>query len=295
MNENLQPQTLVIKDWVSDASKQLSNIGILSAHLDAEIILSHTLNKNRTYLHAHSDEHLNVKDHDNATKLLKQRLKRKPIAYIVGFKEFFGRNFIVNTKTLIPRPESEDIILLLRNILYTDARYYEDTEKLSLFDIGTGSGCLGITAKLEFPKLDVFLSDIDSSALKIAKKNAKKLSANIEIIKSELFDGYNNKTDIIIANLPYVNKNWVRSPETNYEPSLALFSDKGGRLVIEKLLGEANNSLKLGGYVLIEADPTQHKSLIKFAKKYNYINIHKKNYIIAFKLNDVSANTIENQ
>lgn len=284
MNANSLPQTQVIKDWLTDAIHQLSKVGITSTRLDAEIILAHTMGKSRTYLHAHDNEYINSNIIKTANDRLAQRLNRVPIAYIVGYKEFYGRQFVVSPATLIPRPESEDIINILKKILTSTPISHFQTPKPHLVDVGTGSGCLGITAKLEFPKLKVTLTDISNDALKVASLNAKKLSSNVNILKNDLLLNYSDKSDIIIANLPYVDQSWDRSPETNYEPQLALFAENHGLFAIEKIIKQAQSSLKLGGYLIIEADPAQHCSLIEFAKKQSLITTHHVGYVIAFKL-----------
>src|SRR5664279_4030502 len=117
MSANSLPPMPAINDWLKDATATLSDIGITSARLDAEIILAHTLRKPRTYLHAHGDEQLSSRQRDIADTRLQLRLDRVPIAYIIGHKEFYGREFRVTTATLIPRPESEVMIELLTDIL----------------------------------------------------------------------------------------------------------------------------------------------------------------------------------
>lgn len=273
MNANSLPQTPVIKNWLINAIHQLSSASIVSACLDAEIILAQALGKNRTYLHAHDNEKLDVKTIQTAGVMLSKRLERTPIAYIVGFKEFFGRKFIVNRSTLIPRPESEDIITALSRIL----------PATRLVDVGTGSGCLGITAKLEHPELYVTLTDVCIDALKVAKQNAVNLSAEVKIIQSDLLQNINDRPDIIIANLPYVDKTWDRSPETNHEPSLALFAKNHGLATIKKLIAQASDSLAPDGYLIIEADPAQHDTLIGLANKHKFINTNIFNYVVTFE------------
>jgi release factor glutamine methyltransferase len=275
MNANSSPQTPAIKDWIIIAARRLSEIGVSSGQLDAEIILAYSLQKDRTYLHSHPEQVINTPYLETADKNLKKRLERVPIAYITGRKEFYGREFIVNENVLIPRPESETIIEILKNIKL------EPNSKL--IDIGTGSGCLGITAKLEFPTFNVALADISSGALEMAQKNALKFDANIEIIQSDLLEKCHDKYDVIIANLPYVNPKWDRSPETEYEPQLALFADNDGKAVIEKLISQSVGSTNPNGYLIIEADPGQHEPLIEHATKHSFILINRQDYIIAFK------------
>jgi len=279
MNANSLPKTPVINQWLTDATRQLSTAGIPSARLDAEIILAHAINKNRAYLHSYPELSLEKNGLKSVNSLLKLRIERMPIAYITGKKGFYGRKFIVTPDTLIPRPESEDIITALKRILPSST--YQ-LPLIKLVDIGTGSGCLGITAKLEYPNLDVTLSDISDSALGISKKNAEMLSANVRIIKSDLLQNYDEMPDIIFANLPYVDTAWPRSPETIYEPSLALFAKNNGLAIIKKLIAQSSDSLATNGFLIIESDPIQHKSLIVFANKYGLTKTDEFNYTITF-------------
>ena len=293
MNAKSTPQMPTIKTWIKTATEKLTAVKIESAHLDAELILAHALQKNRTYLHAHSDDIISVKQVKIANEFLKLRLKRIPMAYITTEKEFFGRKFVTLFGTvLIPRPESEDIINSLKQILPIRMRVLpskiskliglQSMEEIKLYDIGTGSGCLGITAKLEFPDLDVSLIDICKTALNIAALNAKLLSASVTLIQGDLLENFHERPNIIIANLPYVDKTWERSPETNYEPTKALFANDEGKALIKKLIRQANNIMIRGGYLIIESDPSQHESLIEYAKKHSFIFTNKLGYVITF-------------
>jgi release factor glutamine methyltransferase len=277
MNANLPPQMPAIKDWLNHATLRLVSVGIPSPSLDAEILLANALSQDRTYLHAHPEIEIDAESIIIANKNLAERSKRIPIAYIIGKKEFYGRQFTVTPATLIPRPESEDIIAILKAILSSSK------PDMNLVDVGTGSGCLGITAKLESPTLDVTLTDISAEALSVATSNAKSLSADIKTIRSDLLHDYPFKTDIIVANLPYVDRDWERSPETDYEPDLALFADNNGTAIIERLIIQASNILKQNGYLIIESDPIQHLSLIGFAQKHSLTVFYRTGYVIAFK------------
>lgn len=253
-----------IATWTTSATKQLLEAGIDSARLDAELILSHTLRKSRTYLHAHPEEKLSDRHLEIADARLLLRLDRTPLAYIIGHKEFYGRRFLVTPATLIPRPESETIITLLNDAM-KQPQLPLSTEKLRLVDIGTGSGCLGITAKLEFPELDVTLLDSSRHALTVAEENAKRLGATVTILRSNLLQDYPFEADIILANLPYVGEDWEVSPETRHEPHEALYANDNGLALIKRLLDEAPGRLAPGGQLFIEADPRQHAAIIKQA------------------------------
>ncbi|MGE5298604.1 MAG: peptide chain release factor N(5)-glutamine methyltransferase [Acidobacteriota bacterium] len=261
-----------IRIWLRDAAEEFASAGIASALLDAEIILAHTLRKSRTWLHAHSEDLLDPRVKDIANARAQLRLDRTPIAYIIGHKEFYGRLFKVTPSVLIPRPESEEIITLLKKHLPQDAAL--------LLDIGTGSGCLGITAKLELPELTVTLADISRHALKVAETNAEALGAVVTIIKSDLLAGIPAPYDVVLANLPYVDEAWERSPETRHEPELALFADDGGLKLIYRLLEQLPAALTPSGIALVEADPEQHAAIIATAKKYSLSPIATSGYIV---------------
>lgn len=265
MNANSPPKMPAIKDWLHAATIRLVGLGIGSAKLDSEIILAHTLHRSRTFLHAHDEQQLDERQHEIANARLELRCQRTPIAYIIGHKEFYGRLFRVTPATLIPRPESETIITLLKELAPSNISLLT-TPSPKLVDVGTGSGCLGITAKLELPELDVTLLDTSRHALKIAEANSKQLMADVTLRQSDILSNYPLVADFIIANLPYVDVSWERSPETDYEPQEALFAPGGGLYVIEKLIRQAPSQLTHGGQLLLEADPRQHRQIIKMAK-----------------------------
>lgn len=266
-----------ISFWLKNAAKSLKDAGISSARLDAELILANTLRKNRTYLHAHLDEEIDPRRVDIANARLDLRLDRVPIAYILGYKEFYGRKFTVSPAVLVPRPESEDMISL-----FLDATAGEIERKV-LIDVGTGSGCLGITAALERTNISVILSDISKDALRIAEKNADEHRARVKIQQQSLLNGQLEPVDYIFANLPYVDKDWEVSPELQYEPKIALFTEDGGLKLILELIRQAPRCLTPNGQLFIEADPTQHERIIQAAAKQNFKLAAIQHYIIVLR------------
>lgn len=253
-----------IDAWLQEATEQLKNADIDSARLDAEIILCHTLHHPKTYLHAHNDELIDPRLLEIANARLELRLNRVPVAYIIGHWEFYGRRFKVTTATLIPRPETEMMIEILKNIVPANLPLLPHT--LRVVDVGTGSGCLGITAKLELPELNVTLLDISTHALKVAETNAKIFDTEVQCIKSDLLTNYPYQPDIILANLPYVDETWDISPETLNEPREALFAAKNGLALIDKLIKQSQSRLSEKGFLLLEADKRQHDAITKTAK-----------------------------
>ena len=280
MNEN-SPSATTIDSWLASATQQLQTAGIPSARLDAELILSHTLRRPRTWLHSHGSTELDSRQRDITSARLDLRLDRVPIAYIIGHKEFYGHRFKVTTATLIPRPESETLLELLAEALPSNERLIPE-HPLRLIDVGTGSGALGISAKLAHPELDVTLSDVSRHALTVAEDNADILHADVTLLQSDLLTSYPFVADIIVANLPYVDISWERSPETDHEPASALFAQNGGLALIFELIIQTKEKLSRGGKLILEADPEQHASIIKEAAAYGLVLQTQRDYGLLF-------------
>ena len=268
-----------ISTWLKHATEHLKNAGITSAQLDAELLLANTLRKNRTDLHAHLDEEVDPRRIDIAEARLSLRLDRVPLAYILGKKEFYGREFDVSPSVLVPRPESEEMINMLLKLAP------QGNQPRTLIDVGTGSGCLGITAALELPdNWHIVLSDISSKALSVAEKNAKKLGAKVFTQKQSLLLGQFEKLDCVLANLPYVDKSWKNtSPELRHEPSEALYASEGGLKLIRELIQQAPKHLADEGLLLIEADEEQHQTIIAFGRQNGFLHLESSGLIVALR------------
>lgn len=281
--ENSKQKAPSIKQWLQNATAKLKGIGIPSAELDAQLLLTHTLRHPRTFLHAHDDDPMDMRLLEIANARLELRLERVPVAYIIGHKEFYGRRFRVTTSTLIPRPETETMIDLLRQVLPTNLPLLPQTFRA--VDVGTGTGCIGITAKLEFPELDVTLLDVSTHALNIAKQNASMMRVTVQCLKSDLLSNYPFPPDIILANLPYVDIEWDVSPETASEPSEALYAAKHGLALIEKLIIQAKSRLTPQGFLLLEADERQHNAITQIGKQNGFNTIITNGLILVLQKN----------
>lgn len=274
---------MTIAQWLKRATDELADDMLPSPRLDAEIILAHTIRHPRTYLHAHSDDELSLRDVDIANARIDLRKDRVPVAYIIGHKEFYGRRFTVSPAVLIPRPESEQLITLL-NAHLPSSSALGDIVSPRLVDIGTGSGCLGITAKLEHPELSVSLVDTSRHALTVAEKNAKTLGADVESFVSDLLGEYPYSPDIIIANLPYVDRSWDQSPELAAEPAEALYAEDDGLAIIKRCIEQAASRAKPGALLLLEADSRQLDLIAQFAKQQGFKESDRTDFAIALKL-----------
>lgn len=262
---------MTITTWLDEAVKLLSGAGIGSARLDAEIILAHTIKHPRTWLHAHGDEEIDPRHEEIANARIDLRLDHVPVAYIIGHKEFYGRRFSVSPVTLIPRPESEQLIELLGVYMPESHALGLDTPAKRLVDIGTGSGCLGITAKLEHPELDVTLLDTSRAALSVAEKNAAAHDAHVAIMQSNLLTEYPYSPDIVLANLPYVDQEWEdNTNELRHEPAEALYADEKGLRLIRLCLEQLRTRLTSGGIAIFEADPRQWERFEVLAREHDF-------------------------
>lgn len=200
---------------------------------------------------------------------------------------FYGREFYVDQNVLTPRPETEVIVdevlkLCGKPILpgIKPEKPKLNPQGLKILDIGTGSGCIAITLKKELEGAEIYASDVSEKAIEIAQKNAENLKAPIHTIISYLCQNVNITPDIIVANLPYVDKNWdwVDQKSLKQDPDLALYAEDGGLALIKELIDTA-----ISEYLILEADPSQHQEIIDYAKaKYALENIN--NYTLTFKL-----------
>jgi len=190
--------------------------------------------------------------------LITKRQAGVPVAYLTGFKEFYGRQFKVTPDVLIPRPDSE---LIIDEAL----KFLKDKQPAKILDIGTGSGCLIITLALETnDRLTYHASDISNNALAVAKENVQLHKANITFFQSNLLKEIPPENyDLIIANLPYLNNEQLEEPSIKFEPSLALDGGKQGLHYIKRLLEQIPRYTKKGSLVLIEIDPSQKELILQ--------------------------------
>ena len=265
-----------INDWLKQAEAELEAAGIESAHLDAQILIEDELNISRTHLLAHPELTLST---DNITVLsahLQRRIDHEPMAYIRWKSEFYGREFIVNNSVLVPRPESETMIELL-------LKHADLPSQPVIADVGTGSGALGITAKLEIPDALVELLEIDDAAIEVARHNVEKYGLDTRIIKSNLLENGSRYHDVLLCNLPYVPQLHKINRAAAYEPAIALFGGMDGLYLYRELFKQLQLSRNQPSMILTEALPRQHEGLKAIALKYGYEQVVVQDFIQLFQ------------
>ncbi len=243
---------------------------------EAEILMAHVLKKDRAWMKIHSDKVLSSQCSVKFKKLVARRRRHEPVAYILGEKEFYGLRLITDKRALIPRPESELLVELVVGACAT--RPGRMACAPTIWDVGTGSGAIALAIAKNLPRSHVIATDISSSAIALAKKNAKSLKAkNISFPKADLlspsllplFARIREGGLIITANLPYLpasDKTKMDTDVVKYEPSSALFAGKDGLKLIEKFLRQLASSRIPFSNLFLEYDPPQTKKLHALAK-----------------------------
>ncbi len=257
-----------VNSWLKKAETKIDN-------LDAELILLFVLGESdRSYIVTHLDMSLGKADLVLLNRLVEMREQGMPLAYISGEKEFYGRRFYVNQHVLIPRPDSETIIDMTKELKLR--------KEAKVLDMGTGSGVLAVTLSLEIPNIHVTASDISKNALYVAGKNAIALGGRVGFLQSDLFSNFpkDEKFDLIVANLPYVDIGWPwRSRELAWEPGQALYSGEGGMELIKKFMKEA---VGRADKIILECDPCQHEEMIEFSRKLKFKHLETRGLQLLF-------------
>lgn len=264
---------MTIQEFLAEATKTLEAHNIATARLDCLVLLEDALSKDRAYLLAHPEAEISHSTEVNLNKKIAQRAAHTPLAYIRGKAEFYGREFAINRHVLVPRPETETMISLLKHLPLP--------AKPALADIGTGTGCIGITAALELPGSKVILYDIDDYALKLARQNANSLKAKVELFNSNLLQR-NPVSDAILANLPYVPDRYSINQAAEHEPKHAIFGGKDGLNLYRQLWEQITALPKQPAFVLTEALPTQHDDMRTIAASSGYKLLEAQDFIQVF-------------
>ena len=231
-----------ILEAVKFGSSLLKEKKIPSYILDSELLLSKTLNKPREKILTNLDANIEKKIFNIYKKYLIRRSKNEPVAYIFGEKEFWSKSFMVNKHTLIPRPETELLVYGLLKIF--------NNKKISVLDIGTGSGCI-IVSLLNNLKQSVGIGiDISKKAILMAKKNVvrHKLNNRIKLINRSFENVFDKKFDLIVSNPPYIEKKAIKNLSEDikkYEPRMALDGGNDGLDLIKKVIYKSKDILRL--------------------------------------------------
>lgn len=261
----------------------LKNILIKAAHqlaksqipkLDAEILLSFTLNIPRSYLYAHPEETINSKKIVIFEDLLKRRLQGEPIAYITGHQEFWSMDLLVSSDVLIPRPETEILI-------ETAIALFSSEEHCHVLDLGSGSGAIALAIAKERTCWDVMGVDRSEKAVVIAKNNQQRLQIfNVDFLKSDWFAAISEERlfNLIVSNPPYIPQNdpHLKQGDVRFEPKESLISGVDGLDAVRFIAANAARYLKSSGYLIFEHGYDQKASVKSILQQNHFVSIQSK-------------------
>ena len=250
------------------ATKILREKFIQTSSLDSEILMAKALNKDRKYIILNPKKDLNKLSIKKFKKLIDERSKRKPIAYLINKKSFWKSEFYVTNETLIPRPDTE---IIIDNVL----RLTKNKNNLKILDIGIGSGCILLSILKEKKNFYGTGIDISKKCINISKLNAINLNlANrLKLYKSDV-DKFNlGKYDLIVSNPPYINNYKLKYLDNDYEPKLALNGGLDGLSEIRKVIKKSSELIKKNGKFILEIGLDQKNKVFNLLKKEGfYIN-----------------------
>ncbi len=239
---------MTLGEKLREASRALKTRGIPDPSLEAQILLAHALGLSRAQLLAWPERSLSPAELEGAKGILDRRLKREPTAYILNRKEFYGRDFYVDRRVLIPRPETE--LLVERALAVARGLGGE----VMIAEVGTGSGAVAISLALELPRARLFALDISPEALEVAGVNSQQygVEAQVRLIQGDPLSPLPTPVHILVANLPYVPDRAELPPELLYEPALALRGGPDGLDAPRAFLPQVGTRLLEGGSFLLE-------------------------------------------
>jgi len=265
---------MTINDSLIKATKKLLIKQIDSARLDAEVLLGFVLKRSREQLLAQAEKSLKPAEQKMYSVLIGRRARFEPVAYLTGRRDFYGLSIRVDSRVLIPRPETE---LLVDEILKISFQWPTKSRPMAILDIGTGSGAIALALAKNLPQVKIWASDASADALYLARKNASGLGLKITFIKSDLLKNVSAGLiggAILIANLPYLDRAEIKvfppaiKRGLKYEPPAALFAAQRGTALYEKLFRQLNRFENRPAYLLIEIGSRNWRDFLRLAKKY---------------------------
>jgi len=244
---------------LDQAARDLATHGIEEPRLEAELLLRHALGLGKVGLYAGLRECVTPEEETSFAALVRRRQSREPTAYIIGHKEFFGLDFVVDRSVLIPRPETE---LLVEHAIRLASTSYGDPYLIA--DVGTGCGAIAIAVAVTVPHARVYAADLSPEALAVAARNCERhgVENRVVLVHGDLLEALPERVHLIVANLPYVRESEFDglSPEVSrFEPRIALAGGIDGLGLVERLLSHASGYVLDGGVVLLEIGPDQER------------------------------------
>jgi len=246
---------VTIGEAIQAAAERLELHHVSNSRLTAELLLADALSVERKYLYAHDDRKLRDGESQALEDRLYDRVSGVPLQYIIGRQEFYGRYFRVTPAVLIPRPETEYIIEAVLETVGPGNQGNQHAGPMRILDVGTGSGCIGVTLALELAGARVLATDISEEAVRVARQNAAMLGADVGFSRMDVLDAISGLFDFIVCNPPYVRRDDVSRLQRevrDHEPHVALFSPKNQLTIYRRLVQGSEDLLQAGGRLIVE-------------------------------------------
>lgn len=262
---------MMVSEELKRGAEYLLEAGIEHYRLESEILLSHVLQVPREKLYVHDKLEIKGGDYERWASVLDERKQKKPIAYILGKKEFMSMDFLVDENVLIPRPETELIVEKVLSIANGKKDY-----EWQIIDLGTGSGNLAISLAHYLPRSKIWATDISEKALEVARTNAEKNGSGnrVNFLHGDWFTAIKGwhlerEVDFVVSNPPYLTYAEMRSlpPDVRYEPEIALDGGEDGLKFYEKIISDSLLFLKKGGTLFLEIGARQKNEIVDLMNK----------------------------
>lgn len=265
---------MILREALASVTQTLRTAGLADAFVEARLLLGHTLGMSRTGLYLEPERRLTSQEAEQLSHLVRRRLEREPIAYIVGHCEFYGIEFYVDSRALIPRPETE---LLVEEALLVVRAVAWEGRQISIADVGTGCGAIAVSLASALACARIYATDISGAALQLAEANCRRhgVDGRVKLLHGNLIEPLPDNIDMIVANLPYVRDCEFAdlSPEiTEYEPRIALVGGEDGLDRIREMLGQMRAKWGTSGrgpmWLLLEVGQGQNRPVTSLIKSH---------------------------
>ncbi len=264
---------MTVLEVLSSTTAYFRKHNVESPRLNAEHLLAHVLGRQRIELYLEFERQLNESELAPLRNLVKRRGAGEPLQHLLGTVEFCGHTFVCDNRAMVPRPETEQLVELIKSTIESAS----GGQKSKILDVGTGSGVIALSLAAEFPEAEVIATDISEDALALAGENAQRLGLTdrVRFLKTHLLENVEGVFDLIVANLPYISMEQRQnlSREVLHDPEVALFAGARGDELIWEIIAQAPSRLRPGGILALEIGAGQSEALLSALAEKNYRDI----------------------